>query len=177
MGADYPAARWVPAHASNYRVANRQTVNLVVVHCTDGRARAEPVAEMWQEPNHGSSAHFVIGQDALVIQAVPLKDIAWHAHKANSYSIGIEHCARTPKELSPDDGGLPPSPEQYAASSKLVAWICLQYGIKPSRATIVGHNEADANTTHTECPTGCGWDWQKYMSLVLSEYEQAAMVA
>lgn len=177
MAVDYAPAKWVPADSTNYRVANRATFDCVIIHVTDGRARPEPVAEMWQEPHHGSSAHFVIGQDGAVIQCVPLKDVAWHAHAVNSHSVGIEHCARSPKELGPDDGGLPVSEEQYASSSKLVAWICSRYEIHPSRATILGHNEADSATTHADCPTGAGWDWTRFMTMVMAEYQKAAMVA
>jgi N-acetyl-anhydromuramyl-L-alanine amidase AmpD len=169
---DYPAAVWMPAHHTNYRIGRPvQSPTLIVIHCTDGRANPVPVAEMWQEPNHGSSAHFVVGQDGVVIQSVKASDTAWHAHMANGSAIGIEHCARTPKELSKDDPGLPPSGAQYAASAKLVAWLCKAYGIRPSRVNIVGHNEADSKTTHTLCPNGCGWDWARYMAVVAGQYE------
>lgn len=170
MGADYPGAQWVPADKSNYRAAGRAGFSLVVIHCTDGRDKALPVAEMWQQPHHGSSAHFVIGQDGTVIQCVRLGDIAWHAHEANSYSVGIEHSARTPKELSADDPGLPPSDEQYAASAQLVAWLCYQHGLSPTRTTILGHAEADKTTDHTLCPNGCGFNWASYMEIVAAEY-------
>jgi N-acetyl-anhydromuramyl-L-alanine amidase AmpD len=166
MTADYPLAKFIPAHPSNFRAAARTAPNLICIHCTDGHADAGPVAEMWQQPGHGSSAHFVIGQDGTVIQAVRIADIAWHAHAANGASIGIEHCARTPGELGPNDPGLLPSDALYAASARLVAWLCDQYSISPTRVAIVGHNEADAKTTHTKCPTGCGWDWQRYIALV-----------
>lgn len=168
---DYPGAIWMPAHSSNYRRGRTvQAPSLIVIHCTDGRELAEPVAEMWQQPNHKSSAHFVIGQDAIVIQSVSISDTAWHAHEANGAAIGIEHCARTPHELSKTDPGLPPSDAQYAASAKLVAWLCTTLGILPSRVSIVGHAEADRTTTHRLCPNGCGWDWPRYMYLVAGEY-------
>ncbi len=162
----YPGAIWVPAHSSNYRPADRLGFSRIVIHCTDGRPHADPVAKMWQEPKHGSSAHFVIGQDGKVIQAVSLADVAYHAHGANSASCGIEHCARTPGELSKEDPGLPPSEAQYAASAALVAWLCGAFRLKANRQTIQGHAEADPATTHTRCPDGCGWDWARYMALL-----------
>jgi len=167
---DYPPALWVPADPSNYHAGPRPAYSLIVIHCSDGRAMAEPVARMWQVPRHGSSAHFVIGQDATVIQCVRLADTAWHAHSVNGASVGIEHCARTPGELGPTDSGLPPSPQQYTASARLVAWLCRRGGLQPSRDVIKGHAEADAKTTHTRCPDGCGWDWDRYMALVQDEY-------
>ena len=162
----YPGASWVPAHPSNYRAGRRKPVSRVVIHCTDGRERAAPVAAMWQEAGHGSSAHFVVGQRGEVIQSVSLADVAWHAHAANGVSIGVEHCARTPGELGPQDPGLPPTVAQYASSAALVAWLCGVYGLPPDRHTIQGHAEIDPATTHRRCPDGCGWDWSRYMGLV-----------
>lgn len=162
----YPGALWTPAHASNYRTTSRRTIKNICIHCTDGRGKALPVTQMWQEPNHGSSAHFVIDQSGAVYQAVSISDVAFHAHSANSYSVGIEHCARTPGELGTDDPGLPPSTAQYAASAALVAWLCGAFRLKPDRTTIQGHAEIDLATTHRRCPDGCGWDWSRYMGLV-----------
>lgn len=177
MTAEYPGAKYVPAHRTNYRSGRPVAApSLIVIHCTDGHADAMPVAEMWQEPNHGSSAHFVISQDGAVIQSVKISDTAWHAHMANGVSVGVEHSARTPKELSRTDPGLPPSDALYAASARLVAWLCKAYGMRPSRVVIVGHNEADSKTSHELCPTGCGWDWALYMGMVAVEYEAMPIV-
>ncbi len=169
MSAEVPAATMVPAHPSNYRTATRLTFSRVVIHITDGRGDPYAVAEMWQEPNHGSSAHFVIGQDGAVLQCVRLKDVAQHAHAANGTSIGIEHCARSPKELGPADMGLPLSEAQYLASARLVAYLCKAAGLEVSRDVIIGHAETDPATTHTDCPGGA-FDWGVYMPLVLSAY-------
>ena len=171
MGADYPEASWVPADPSNYHAAHRISFSEIVIHCTDGHENAQPVAEMWQQPGHGSSANLVVGQAGEVIQCVALRDIAWHAHAANATSIGIEHCARTPGELGKDDPGLRPSDAQYSSSAKLVAWLCRYAGLQPSRDVIKGHAEADPATTHTLCPIGCGWDWDRYMPMVQQEYD------
>lgn len=164
--ADYSSAILVPAHPSNYQPAARGNFSMVVIHVTDGHADARPVAEMWQQPKHKSSAHFVVGQDGTVIQSVMLHDIAWHAHNVNRFSVGVEHCARSPRELGPDDPGLPPSEELYKASARLVAWLCLHAGLAPTRASIKGHAEADVATTHSDCPDGAPWDWDHYIDLV-----------
>lgn len=167
----YPEAKRVFANPSNYRLVNRTKFRHVVVHCTDGHADPLPVAQMWQQPHHGSSAHFVIGQDGSVIQAVSLADVAYHAHRANVDSVGIEHCARTPKELFPNDPGLPYSDAQYEASSRLIAWLCHQGQQAPDRDTIQGHAEIDQLTDHFECPIGPGLDWMRLMALVCQAYE------
>jgi len=165
-----PGTTLVLAHPTNYRAADRITFERIVIHVTDGHANAMPVAEMWQEPNHKSSAHFVVGQDGVVLQAVLLRNVAYHAHAANTTSVGIEHCARTPKELGPNDPGLPPSDAQYAASARLVAWLCKAAALPVDQTTIQGHAEIDPVTTHRECPLGAGWDWQRYMQLVRDEH-------
>jgi N-acetyl-anhydromuramyl-L-alanine amidase AmpD len=182
---DYPGALWVPAHSSNYHHVDEGRANptLIVIHCTDGGKLAQNTADMFatpqwkRQPPVASSAHFVVGQDGAVIQCVRVRDIAYHAHAANSYSVGVEHCARTPRELGPDDLGLPPSEPLYAASARLMAWLCRSYGIQPTRVSIVGHAEADATTTHTQCPDGCGWDWERYIGMVQAEFSAAATAA
>lgn len=169
MPPDYGAALWVPADSSNYRAALRRSFDQVLTHITDGRPDPMAVAKMWQQPNHKSSAHFVIGQAGQIIQCVRLRDVAWHAHAANGRSIGIEHCARTAGELGPGDPGLAISPAQYAASAKLQAWLIAGAGLPPTREYLLGHDEADPATTHKDCPTG-RWDWATFLPLVEAEY-------
>jgi N-acetyl-anhydromuramyl-L-alanine amidase AmpD len=105
------ASQLVLAHPDNYgKRVGRFDYDLIVQHCTDGRSRAMPVAEMFAtKRDKASSAHFVNDQDGTIIQCVPLRYAAFHAHSVNSRSVGIENCARTPGELGPDDPGLPPS--------------------------------------------------------------------
>lgn len=178
MGAEYTPALWMPADKTNYRASARPAeheYDIIVIHCTDGRGFADRTASMWQEPGHKTSAHFVVGQDGTVVQAVRLADVAQHAHEANARSVGIEHCARTPAELGPDDPGLPPSDALYSASARLVAWLCKRAGLAPTRGVILGHAEADPKTTHTRCPLGCGWDWDHYISLVVASFNGGAV--
>jgi N-acetyl-anhydromuramyl-L-alanine amidase AmpD len=169
-GAEYLKARWMPADLSNYRQAGRDAYERIIIHCTDGHANPGPVAAMWQEPHHGSSAHFVIGQDGSVVQAVSLRDVAFHAHLANRASVGIEHCCRTPGELGRDDNGLPPSEALLQAGAQLVAWLCHRAKLPINRQTIMGHAEADKDTTHRGCPTSAGIDLDAYVDRVLRAY-------
>lgn len=164
----YPAAIWTPAHASNFRKAGRSGFSKIVVHCTDGRPDPHAVAQMWQTRDHKSSAHFVVGQEGLIIQSVSVADVAWHAHAMNAISVGIEHCARSPRELGASDPGLPPSEAQLASSARLCAWLCKTGEIKVSRENILGHAECDVATTHADCPTGCGLDLDAYVARVLA---------
>ena len=171
---DAPPITQIPADPSNYRRgAAHRPIDLIVIHCTDGHADALPVAQMWRTPHHGSSAHFVIGQDGTIVQAVGLDDIAWHAHAANGTSIGIEHCARTPGELGAGDAGLAPSIAQLEASAALCAWLCQVRSIPVDRAHIMGHAEADRATTHTDCPTGAGFDLNAMVEAVRAKMPAA----
>lgn len=154
---EYPGALWIPADKSNYLARDRDPSDIknIVIHITSGRGDPRPTAEMWQQPGHGSSAHFVIGQDGTVVQAVALNDVAYHAHAANASSIGIEHCAREPGELGHDDPGLPVSDAQMAASAKLVRWLLAVLFLPSTRTVIQGHCEIDKKTSHADCPIAC----------------------
>lgn len=156
---EYPqASRFVPAATQNYRaVTGTRSIEQVVLHITDGGAAIAGPISWFRNPQARVSAHYVIGQDGEVVQMVRHNDVAWHASSANRASIGIEHVANT--------RGLRPTPAQLCASAALVVWLCDQYGIPPDRAHILGHAEADPNTTHTGCPNAV-WDWPAYMQMV-----------
>lgn len=182
--AEVPFATWVPADPSNYHPRSQVQIakgvyDLIVVHITSGRPKAMNVAEMWQKPappgHQGTSAHFVVDHDdGSILQAVPLRFAANHAHRQNDRSIGIEHCAREPNEPGymkamglTSDPGLPPSDVQLQQSARLVAWLLKAAGKTPIRGvTIAGHAECDDETTHTLCPDGAPWPWERYMDLV-----------
>lgn len=170
MQAEYPGALWIPAHSSNFRVRQQRNIRLVLIHATDGRGDPKATARMWQEPKHGSSAHFVIGADGVVVQAVPILYDAFHAHSQNAASVGIEHCCRTPGELGKDDPGLPPTLVQLESGASLVAWLCSRLKLQPTRETIQGHAEADVHTSHTGCPTSAGIDLDAYVSRVVNAW-------
>jgi N-acetyl-anhydromuramyl-L-alanine amidase AmpD len=169
--AEIPGALWVPAYPGNYRVGRPDPWNLIVIHCTDGHGPARGTAEMFAgKLAHPASAHVIVGELGEAIQCVALGDTAFHAHSANARAVGIEHGARTPHELGPNDPGLRPSDALYGTSSRIVAWLLKQRGLTPSRDVIKGHAEADPTTTHSKCPTGCGWDWDRYMALVAAAF-------
>lgn len=165
---EYPEASFfAPAASSNYRrwtSSTPRSVSQIVIHITDGREKITGPISHFQKPGLQASAHYIVGRDGQVVQMVRHRDIAWHATTANSTSIGIEHCARSPRELGRDDPGLPVTLVQYQASARLVRFLCQQYGIPIDRAHIKGHCEA-AKTTHEDCPNRI-WDWGLYMSLL-----------
>jgi N-acetyl-anhydromuramyl-L-alanine amidase AmpD len=176
----------MPAHPSNFRRADRDSFDLIAIHITDGHAKAAgPVADV-QKPDHRTSFHFAVGESdgppgspVCVIQAVSLRDVAWHAHKANGRSVGIEHCARSPHELSSADPGLLVSDAIYEESARLCAGLLRLSGVPLQRAMdalatgIGGHMDIDPETTHADCPNQI-WDWDRYLSLVAAAYEIVA---
>ncbi|MDE3097341.1 MAG: N-acetylmuramoyl-L-alanine amidase [Chloroflexota bacterium] len=167
MSDRYPLARWMPAGPRAFRKgALDRKVTKLVLHVTDGHGVAAGTAEMFASPMSRTSAHLVVGQAGEIVQCVSLDDIAYHAHTANPYTVGIEHCARSPRELGPTDPGLPLSELQIAASVQLVEWLCDRYGLPLDRDHVQGHAEADPATDHTDCPTGVagGWPWERWCS-------------
>ncbi len=166
----YPLATWAPS--PNYTHGRSDTaVDLVVIHNTDGQTRSDRAVEHLRnaEPSNGHrvSAHFLVGQTGDVFQLVDTDDAAWHCSGWNNRSIGVEHVARTPKELSHDDPGLPLTAAQLLASAKLVAWLLNELSL-PIEA-VVPHCSSPT-TTHRDCGrdavNGGIWPWESYLGLV-----------
>lgn len=179
---EVPGTFWFPADLSNYRQrpqAQPHPYEIIIIHITSGHPSPYGTASMFAKPQRPPrSAHFVVGRDPLtILQCVPLRFAAQHAHKLNSYSVAIEHCAREPKELNPNDPGLFPTPEQYLLSAKLSAYLLKAAGLPVIKGiTIEGHAKADTRTTHTNCPDAV-WDWDYYLPLVKSEYAKLPQIS
>lgn len=92
---EYPDLRWMPPKA--WTRANRTSVQLVVIHVTDGAARAsaaEDGAAYDQRRTDGTSTHYFHDSDS-TIQCVRTEDRA-HAARAQGNIRGIQHelCTR-----------------------------------------------------------------------------------
>lgn len=165
---EYPGASFfAPAAQTNYRRLTAKaprSISTIVIHITNGRERIEGPISSFQKPGIQASGHYVVGRGGQVVQMVRHNDVAWHATTANESSIGIFHCARSPKELGHDDLGLPITREQYLASASLVRFLCRLYGLPIDRAIIKGHSEA-AQTVHKDCPNKI-WDWNHFMACI-----------
>ena len=174
---EYPlATEFVPA--KHFRETSGRTIERIVIHITDGQPDHNRTSAYFQNPDADgqtvyASAHYIVGRAGEVLQLVEHRHVAFHACSANSNSIGIEHCARSPKEWGRSDPGMLPTPEQYLASARLVRFLCNQFGIPIDRNHILGHCEADPKTSHTDCPNGV-WDWEVYMRLIEQADEPAA---
>lgn len=156
------------------------TIDFIVIHITDGQPDFHRCLERFCRKTTEASPHFLVGREGQIVQLVDTDDRAWHARGWNTESVGIEHVARTPGELGPDDAGLPLTEVQLRASAELVARLCWLLQLKPSRATIRPHRECP-QTTHDDCgrdiADGGIWPWTDYMALVLKEYAALSVTA
>lgn len=172
---EYPEAEAfvAAAHYRPWRESGPREVKRIVMHVTAGQADYRRTVKYLQNPTRNGeplpvSAHYVVGQQGEVVQMVRHNDIAFHARSANKDSIGIEHVARPRREWSREDPGLLPTEAEYQSSARLVRFLCGEYGLLCDREHVVGHNEADPTTSHTNCPDGA-WDWDHFMRILLNE--------
>jgi N-acetyl-anhydromuramyl-L-alanine amidase AmpD len=162
-----PPLVWHPADESNYSAANRWAggIDMIVIHVTQG---AWSSAINWfKTPNSEASAHYVIrSEDGEIAQCVSDQNIAWHAGNwsVNKVSIGIEHegFIDDPKWFTD---------QLYDSSARLVAYLCIRYGIPINRQHVIGHDEVPGCPGEgggVDCHTDPGqwWWWDHYMRLV-----------
>jgi N-acetyl-anhydromuramyl-L-alanine amidase AmpD len=143
-------------------------VRLIVIHITDGQPRTDRCVARFQQAKTKAAPHFVVGRAGEVVQLVKLEDTAWHDSGRNGESVGIEHVARTPGELGPDDAGLALTEVQLDASAELVAWLLghLKLGLE----SVVPHCSNTASS-HRDCgldvEEGGIWPWATYRARLL----------
>jgi hypothetical protein len=150
--------------------AQRQ-IDMIVIHATEGGLLG---STRWLQVRRSkTSAHYVISRDGHIFQLVRLADIAWHAgnRRVNTHSIGIEHVG-----FAGDPAGF--TEAEYRASARLVAWLCLRFGIPVDRRHIIGHSEvpdplhpglSGGRDHHTD--PGRLWHWRRYMRRVRYDVE------
>ena len=156
---DYAGAKWVAASDANWRRADRPDdygIDMVVVHVTQGSFAS--AVQVFQDPEHGAAAHYIVGKDGHVAQMIRELDVAYHAGNRayNERSVGIEHEGFVDR---PEDF----TDKMYEASARLTARICARYDIPVDRKHIIGHVEVPG-TDHTD--PGKHWDWDRYLPLV-----------
>ena len=111
------------------------TIKNIVVHWVGNAGSiAENNAKYFDSLKDGrgvyASAHYIIGNDGVVIRCVPENEVAYHASKANNYSIGIEVC-------HPDVTGKY-TDAAYKALIELLVDLCNRYKLEPTQ-TIIRH--------------------------------------
>lgn len=156
---DQPGAQWVAASEANWRRADRPgdyRVDRIVIHIVQG---SYPIAlKVFQDPEHGAAAHYVVRKDGHLAQTIRELDVAFHAgnRQFNERSIGIEHEGFVDRPQDLTDAML-------RASARLSASICARYDFPPDREHIIGHVEVPG-ADHTD--PGRGWPWERYIKLV-----------
>ena len=120
------------------------TIKNIVVHWIgNAGSTAENNAKYFDNLKDGrgtyASSHYIIGNDGVVIRCVPENEVAYHASKANSYSIGIEVC-------HPDDTGKY-TDLAYKSLIELLVDLCERYKLEPTQA-IIRHYDVSGK----ECP-------------------------
>jgi hypothetical protein len=119
---------------------NGERIRRVVMHYTTSRNVRGTIA-WFQNTQSQVSAHYVIDLNGDIYQMVRDSDKAWHARKANTDSIGIEHCAAQGDRLTP---------AQEQSSAALLRWLLSEY--KLEKSAITGHKYTPENIGHTDCP-------------------------
>lgn len=171
-GSEYPGARFVAAHSSNYSSGRSgESVRYIIIHTMQGSYSGS--ISWFQNSAANASAHYNIrSSDGEITQMVREADTGWHAGNLtyNRRSIGIEH------EGYISDPGRWYTDAMYRSSAALTRHLCDKYGIPIDRDHIFGHNEVpdpyDPGTfggagNHTD--PGSGWDWARFMALVRGE--------
>lgn len=156
---EYPGAyQW---KASPNYTNGRSSYTYVVIHTMQGSYSG--TISWFLNPNSNVSAHYCVrSSDGQITQMVEHADTAWHAQCYNSKSIGIEHEGYVSAPSTWYTNAM------YTESAKLTRWIADRHGIPKNRTHIIGHSEVSPSCNtggHTD--PGSGWNWTKYMGLVL----------
>ena len=172
----YPLATWTPSPNFNRRRGGVALTH-IVIHHTDGQPRLDRAVEHLCNPHPSGSpvsAHFIVGQAGEVVQLVDVENTAWHCSGWNKRSVGIEHVARTPGELSHGDPGLALTTMQLEASARLVGWLLQTLGLELD--AVMPHCSSPV-TSHKDCgradSDGGIWPWAKYLEMLRAEFSRA----
>src|ERR1700749_4752585 len=182
MSTEYPDLAWVPPKA--WRNANRTTVQVVIIHTTEGAANgtaAENGAAYDQERTDGTSTHYFHDSNS-TIQCVRTEDIAYAARtQGNLRGIQHELCTRAGSAIWTDAYHT----ALLARAAKQTARDCSKWNIPvrrissgqiPARLTgICGHVDATHafradGGTHTD--PGAAFPWARFISLVQAEFDK-----
>lgn len=166
-----------------FRAGRSKSVRAVVIHdmeSSESTNTAEAAASMCAHWDADVSWHYAVDVDS-VVQSVHESDTAWHAERANSDTIGIEHAGRAAQGRTDwlDNYSLTMLKE---VSAPLVADICKRYGIPPVKIDhhgyaagqkgIMGHIDVTNWEKENGYPNAGHWDpgpnfpWDLYIQWV-----------
>lgn len=146
----------------HYTPGRRSRLRAIVLHHNAGTLTTEGCYWAWQ--TRKASAHYQVEADGTIGQLVADRDTAWHAGKANPYTIGIEHANN---RLAPD---WTISEATLENGAHLVAALCHAYGLGvPTWGVNVYPHQHFMNTG---CPGAiAGSQRDRYMSRARAWYE------
>jgi N-acetylmuramoyl-L-alanine amidase len=142
---------------------------VIVLHFTAGNdwrsawnlfSQDVPDAEFHELP--GPTSHFIIDQNGVTHQVIPLKYRGRHTYGLNYTAIGIEFAQATGPSASWADRQILNRPAQIKAGLRLVKWLMARYHIKATN--VIGHSMAHSSPfykdlLHPHFPDH--GDWQK----------------
>ena len=91
------------------------------------------------ENGTSASAHFVVGLEGEVIQAIPVSEMAYASNYRNSDTIAIESC-------HPDESGRYEK-ATYDSMVKLTAWLCRELELNPKK-DVIRHYDVNEKNCH-----------------------------
>ena len=137
----------IPENTLNRQCKDVKAIKAIVIHWTEAPKQDPKVTiDYWSSENRIGNAHFVIGIDGKIYQAIPENEQARHAgnnegiykNKAtelfgdginpNVYSLGIE------MEPLTSNGDF--SPETYSSAVNLASSLCNKYSLNPETSLI-----------------------------------------
>lgn len=174
---EYPDLPWVEPRS--WQNANRTSVQVVVVHTTEGSARdgsAENGAAYDARRTDGTSTHYFHDSDSTV-QCVETRDIA-HTARGEGNRRGIHHELCT--KISKADWSDAYHSAMLKRAAKQAARDCKKWGIpvikltpaavKAGQRGICGHadiSEAFKQSTHTD--PGKNFPWDRFIGMIKAE--------
>lgn len=159
----------------------------IVYHIMQGTLAG---TDSWfRNPESGASTHFGVGKNGEIHQYVDLNDAAWGNGAINRpswsglipdgkgdyinpnlYTISIEHEGKHPQ-----GGFWEPTEAQYQASLALTKWLCAEFGIEPSKETLIGHNQIDS-VNRPYCP-GPGFPFKRLLDDLKPKWDPVVEIA
>jgi hypothetical protein len=151
---DLPAGLDARVKRQGWRIEDlRGVVTQVVLHY-DAAGSSRRCFEILHDVR-GLSAHFLLDTDGTIYQTLDVKQRAWHAGKANDFTMGVE-IANLGAYADPDrlqgatiKGKIhgqtlyqqPYTDAQYEALANLLAALCRVLPIPPNSSGIIGHSD------------------------------------
>lgn len=145
----------------HYTPGRSQNIRGIVVHHNSGNLSIQDCYDVWQ--TREASAHYQVDISGRIGQLVHDRDTAWHAGKANSWTIGVEHANN-------QFGPWTISDETLEAGAHLVAALCKYYDLgRPEwMSNVFPHSYFMA----TDCPGEIGgFQNEAYMSRAQAWYD------